>query len=61
MRALIKDRHGTYYAQKRVNDQLQEAVARVVRPAATGVPKEVVGNEGAQGSQHPRQARTYGV
>jgi hypothetical protein len=26
---LIKDRHGTYYAQKRVPDRLQQAVARV--------------------------------
>ena len=26
---LIKDRHGTYYAQKRVPDRLQHAVARV--------------------------------
>src|SRR5437879_6061691 len=25
---LIKDRHGTYYAQKRVPDRLQHAVAR---------------------------------
>src|SRR5262245_35004939 len=28
---LIKDRHGTYYAQKRVPDRLQEAVARVLK------------------------------
>ena len=28
---LIKDRHGTYYAQKRVPDRLQVAVARVVK------------------------------
>src|SRR3954452_7924481 len=27
---LIKDRHGTYYAQRRVPDRLQEAVARVL-------------------------------
>jgi hypothetical protein len=28
---LIKDRHGTYYAQKRVPERLQEAVAQVVK------------------------------
>lgn len=28
---LIRDRHGTYYAQKRVPDRLQEAVARVLK------------------------------
>ncbi len=30
MMGLIKDRHGTYYAQRRVPDRLQEAVARVL-------------------------------
>jgi hypothetical protein len=30
---LIKDRHGTYYAQKRVPDRLQAAVARVLKSA----------------------------
>jgi hypothetical protein len=30
MMGLIKDRHGTYYAQKRVPDRLQAAVARVL-------------------------------
>ena len=29
MMGLIKDRHGTYYAQKKVPDRLQAAVARV--------------------------------
>jgi uncharacterized protein DUF6538/SOS response associated peptidase (SRAP) len=28
---LIKDRHGTYYAQQRVPERLQEAVARVLK------------------------------
>lgn len=27
---LIKDRHGTYYAQRKVPERLQEAVARVL-------------------------------
>lgn len=27
---LIRDRHGTYYAQRKVPERLQEAVARVV-------------------------------
>lgn len=31
MMGLIKDRHGTYYAQKRVPDRLQQAVARVLK------------------------------
>ncbi|MBR1276535.1 site-specific integrase [Bradyrhizobium sp. AUGA SZCCT0283] len=31
MMGLIKDRHGTYYAQRRVPDRLQEAVARVLK------------------------------
>jgi hypothetical protein len=30
---LIKDRHGTYYAQKRVPENLQEAVAKVLKSA----------------------------
>ncbi|MGH6713003.1 MAG: DUF6538 domain-containing protein [Bradyrhizobium sp.] len=30
MMGLIKDRHGTYYVQRRVPDRLQEAVARVL-------------------------------
>jgi hypothetical protein len=30
---LIKDRHGTYYAQRRVPAHLQEAVARVLSSA----------------------------
>jgi hypothetical protein len=29
---LIKDRHGTYYAQRRVPGHLQAAVARVPQP-----------------------------
>jgi hypothetical protein len=35
---LIKDRHGTYYAQKRVPDRLQEAVAQLVK---SGRPRQV--------------------
>src|SRR4029453_13654515 len=30
MMGLIKDRHGTYYAQRKVPERLQEAVARVL-------------------------------
>src|SRR2546421_11986711 len=30
MPGLIKDRHGTYYVQRRVPERLQEAVARVL-------------------------------
>jgi hypothetical protein len=30
---LIKDRHGTFYAQRRVPERLQEAVARVLNSA----------------------------
>ncbi|MBR1255209.1 site-specific integrase [Bradyrhizobium sp. AUGA SZCCT0240] len=38
MMGLIKDRHGTYYAQRRVPDRLQEAVARVLN---SDKPKQV--------------------
>lgn len=30
---LIRDRHGTYYAQRKVPERLQEAVARVLNSA----------------------------
>ena len=35
---LIKDRHGTYYAQRRVPERLQEAVALVLN---SGRPRQV--------------------
>src|ERR1700730_16180790 len=38
MRDLIKDRHGTYYAQKKVPERLQSAVARVL---GNGKPRQV--------------------
>jgi hypothetical protein len=38
MRDLIKDRHRTYYAQKKVPERLQSAVARVL---GNGKPRQV--------------------
>src|SRR5262249_534725 len=47
---LIKDRHGTYYAQKRVPDRLQAAVAQIVKSdrQRQGFLKKSLGTKGVK-------------
>jgi hypothetical protein len=60
---VINDRHGTYYAQKRVRDRLQAAVARLLNSgkARQVFLKKSLGTKGSERGQHARQAGADGI